>query len=112
MEIIRAALYIRVSTEEQVRDGYSLDAQKAHLIDEADRTSERIKFVFDRKVVESQVIGGALPMGYRRENGRLVINEKEAEIVRRVFELYIYRLEVDVRPLLNSRVCHLVSPLK
>ncbi|AVM68030.1 hypothetical protein C3V36_01360 [Lachnospiraceae bacterium oral taxon 500] len=89
MEIIRAALYIRVSTEEQVRDGYSLDAQKAHLIDEADRTSERIKFVFDRKVVESQVIGGALPMGYRRENGRLVINEKEAEIVRRVFKLYI-----------------------
>lgn len=190
MEIIRAALYIRVSTEEQVRDGYSLDAQKAHLIeyakkngyviadlyadegisarktykkrkefmrllsdveagkidlilfikldrwfrsvadyykvqevldahgvgwratteqydtttasgrlyvnirlavaqDEADRTSERIKFVFDRKVAESQVIGGALPMGYRRENGRLVINEEEAEIVRRVFELYI-----------------------
>ena len=29
--MVRAALYIRVSTEEQVREGYSVDAQKANL---------------------------------------------------------------------------------
>ena len=190
MDIIRAALYIRVSTEEQVREGYSLDAQKAHLMeyakkheysvvglyadegisarktykkrkafmkllsdveagkidiilfikldrwfrsvadyykiqeildthkvgwratmeqydtttasgrlyvnirlavaqDEADRTSERIKFVFERKVAESQIISGRLPIGYKIENNKLVIDEEGAAIVRRVFDLYL-----------------------
>ena len=190
MDIIRAALYIRVSTEEQVREGYSLDAQKAHLMeyakkheysvvglyadegisarktykkrkafmqllsdveagkidiilfikldrwfrsvadyykvqeildahkvgwratmeqydtttaggrlyvnirlavaqDEADRTSERIKFVFDRKVAENQIISGRLPIGYKIENNKLVIDEEGAAIVRRVFDLYL-----------------------
>ena len=31
MDIIRAALYIRVSTEEQVREGYSVEAQRDNL---------------------------------------------------------------------------------
>lgn len=31
--------------------------------------------------------GGGSPMGYKIENGRLVVNEKEAQVVRRVFEL-------------------------
>ena len=32
-KIIRAVLYIRVSSEEQVRHGYSLDLQKKRLIE-------------------------------------------------------------------------------
>lgn len=32
-KIIRTAIYIRVSTTEQARHGYSLDSQRAHLID-------------------------------------------------------------------------------
>ena len=35
MDIVRVALYIRVSTDEQVREGYSLEAQKAHLLEYA-----------------------------------------------------------------------------
>lgn len=190
MDIVRAALYIRVSTDEQVREGYSLEAQKAHLLeyakkngysvvglyadegitarksykkrkefmrlisdveagkidlilfikldrwfrsvadyykiqeildahgvgwratteqydtttasgrlyinirlavaqDEADRTSERIKFVFDRKVVESQIISGRVPLGYKVEDKRLVIDEAGAEVVRRAYDLYL-----------------------
>ena len=190
MDIIKAALYIRVSTEEQVREGYSLDAQKAHLLeyakkqeysvvglytdegisarksytkrpafmrllsdvesgkidiilfikldrwfrsvadyykaqeildahkvgwratleqydtttasgrlyinirlaiaqDEADRTSERIKFVFDRKVAESQIVSGRLTFGYKIENDKLVIDEDNAAIVRRIFDVYL-----------------------
>ena len=190
MDIIRAALYIRVSTDEQVREGYSLEAQKAHLLeyakkngysvvglyadegitarksykkrkefmrlisdveagkidlilfikldrwfrsvadyykiqeildaygvgwratteqydtttasgrlyinirlavaqDEADRTSERIKFVFDRKVAESQIISGRVPLGYKVEDKRLVIDEEGAEVVRRAYDLYL-----------------------
>jgi len=190
MDIIRAALYIRVSTDEQVREGYSLEAQKAHLLeyakkngysvvglyadegitarksykkrkefmrlisdveagkidlilfikldrwfrsvadyykiqeildaygvgwrstteqydtttasgrlyinirlavaqDEADRTSERIKFVFDRKVAESQIISGRVPLGYKVKDKRLVIDEAGAEVVRRAYDLYL-----------------------
>lgn len=190
MDIIRAALYIRVSTDEQVREGYSLEAQKAHLLeyakkngysvvglyadegisarksykkrkefmrlisdveagkvdlilfikldrwfrsvadyhkvqeileannvgwratteqydtttaggrlyvnirlavaqDEADRTSERIKFVFDRKVAESQIISGRVPLGYKKDGNKLVVDEEGAEVVRRIFDMYI-----------------------
>ena len=190
MDIIRAALYIRVSTDEQVREGYSLEAQKAHLLeyakkngysvvglyadegitarksykkrkefmrlisdveagkidlilfikldrwfrsvadyykiqeildaygvgwratteqydtttasgrlyinirlavaqDEADRTSERIKFVFDRKVAESQIISGRVPLGYKKDGNKLVIDEEGAEVVRRAYDLYL-----------------------
>lgn len=190
MDITRVALYIRVSTDEQVREGYSLEAQKAHLIeyaksknysvvglyadegisarksykkrkafmrllddveagkidlilfikldrwfrsvpdyykvqevleannvgwratmeqydttsangrlyinirlavaqDEADRTSERIKFVFDRKVTESEVISGRVPLGYKKEGKHLVIEEEGAELVRDVFSRYL-----------------------
>lgn len=188
-EIKRAALYIRVSTDEQAREGYSLEAQKGHLIkfakennyeivdiyadegvsarksyknrkefmrmiedvklkkidlilfikldryfrnigdyykiqeilekynvgwkatlenydtttangrfyvnirlsmaqDEADRTSERIKFVFENKVKKGEVISGSVPYGYKIENKRLVIDEEKAEVVRYVFKRY------------------------
>ncbi len=190
MDIVRVALYIRVSTEEQVHEGYSLEAQRKHLLeyakknnysvvdvyadegitarksykkrkefmrlisdvetgkidlilfikldrwfrsvadyhkiqevleannvgwratteqydtttaggrlyvnirlavaqDEADRTSERIKFVFERKVAENEIISGTIPLGYRVENKKLVIDEEGAEIVRFAFDTYL-----------------------
>lgn len=189
MDILRAALYIRVSSEEQVREGYSLDAQRENLIryakskgysivdiyadegitarkkytnrkefmrllsdvedgkidiilfikldrwfrnvadyykiqeildrnsvnwstttesydttnangrlyinirlavaqDESDRTSERIKFVFEKKVLDSEVIWGTPPLGYRIENKRIVIDEKEEDFVKLIFSSY------------------------
>lgn len=39
------------------------------------------------KAAQGGYSGGRAPMGYRVENGTLVVNEAEAEIVRRVFEL-------------------------
>lgn len=42
---IRAALYIRVSTEDQAREGYSLAVQKDYLIDFAKRQHWQIHFV-------------------------------------------------------------------
>ena len=190
MDITRVALYIRVSTDEQAREGYSLEAQKAHLVeyakknnysvvglyadegvtarksytkrkdfmrlisdveagkidlilfikldrwfrsvadyhkiqeileahnvgwratteqydttsangrlyvnirlavaqDEADRTSERIKFVFDRKVAESEIISGAIPLGYKKDGKYLAIDEDGAELVREIFNSYL-----------------------
>lgn len=189
MDIIRAALYIRVSTEEQVREGYSVDAQKENLKryaknkgytvvgiyadegitarkkytnrkefmrlledvendkidiilfikldrwfrnvgdyykiqeildrnnvgwtattenydtttangrlyvnirlavaqDESDRTSERIKFVFEKKIKDGEVVTGNPPFGYKIENKRLVKDESKVEFVEATFNLY------------------------
>lgn len=41
--------------------------------DEADRTSERIKAVFDSKREKNEPLGGTTPFGYRREGKILVI---------------------------------------
>lgn len=54
---------------------------------EADRTSERIKAVFDHKVIMGEAITGALPLGLKIENKRLVPDEN-AEAARAVFEHY------------------------
>lgn len=59
--------------------------------DEADRTSERIKFVFANKVQSGQVITGNMAFGYRIENKKLIIDPKDAEIVKDVFGYYLLR---------------------
>lgn len=190
MDIIRAALYIRVSTEEQVREGYSVEAQRDNLKryaknkgysvvgvyadegitarkkytnrkefmrllddveagkidiilfikldrwfrnvgdyykiqeilernnvgwtattenydtttangrlyvnirlavaqDESDRTSERIKFVFEKKVADGEAIWGLAPFGYKVENKKVVIDEDLYPIVVDIFEAFI-----------------------
>lgn len=57
--------------------------------DESDRTSERIKFVFENKVQRNEVVSGKVPLGYKIENKRLVIDDEKAEIVRDIFNQYI-----------------------
>ena len=56
--------------------------------DEADRTSERIKIVFDSKRAKNELPAGSLPKGYRREGKSIVLDEKTAPIVRAAFDLY------------------------
>lgn len=56
--------------------------------DESDRTSERIKFVFDNKVKRGEVISGKVPLGYKIENKRMVIDPETAEIARDIFQQY------------------------
>ena len=55
--------------------------------DEADRTSERIKTVFENKVTRGEVITGKTPIGYRIENKHLVPDE-QADIARDMFRHY------------------------
>ena len=57
--------------------------------DESDRTSERIKFVFNNMVKEGRVISGSTPVGYKIENKRAVVDENAAEIVKAMFDKYI-----------------------
>ena len=59
---------------------------------ESSQTSERLKFVFDSKVRNGDVINGRTPLGYdiKTIDGKkkLVINEEEAQIVRQLYDFY------------------------
>jgi len=57
--------------------------------DESDRTSERIKFVFDSKVKRGEVISGKVPLGYRIAEKRLCLDENTAPVVRDIFDRYL-----------------------
>ncbi|WP_312281176.1 recombinase family protein [Oscillibacter sp.] len=57
--------------------------------DEADRTSERIKVVFDNKKQRKEPVSGRVPYGYRIEGKRVVVDEEAAPAVRALFEEYL-----------------------
>ncbi len=56
--------------------------------DESDRTSERIKFVFDNKVKRGEVISGKTPLGYKIKDKRLSIDPQTAPIAQDIFRQY------------------------
>ena len=56
--------------------------------EEVRKISERVKFGFKRSVESGRVLGNSSIWGYSKENGRLIIDEKEAEIIRLIFNLY------------------------
>ena len=56
--------------------------------DEADRTSERIKAVFERKRQKGLVPTGTVPLGIRIEDGQYVPSD-DAQKVRDIFQTYI-----------------------
>ena len=64
---------------------FSLNIRLAMAQDEADRTSERIKFVFKNMVKEGRVISGVAPKGFKIVNKRPVVDEKMADVVRAAF---------------------------
>lgn len=56
--------------------------------EESRKTSERLKFGFRESVKKGTVLGNDSIWGYRKEKGKLVIVEEEAEMVRIIFDLY------------------------
>ncbi len=56
--------------------------------EESRKTSERLKFGFRESVKKGTVLGNDSIWGYRKEKGKLVIVEEEAEMVRTIFDLY------------------------
>ena len=56
--------------------------------DEVRKISERVKFGFKRAIEKGVVLGNNNLWGYRKDAGKLVIDEKEAEIVRLIFDMY------------------------
>ncbi len=56
--------------------------------DEVRKLSERVRWGHKRSIESGKVLGNNRIFGYDKEDGRLVINEPEAEMVRLIFELY------------------------
>ena len=56
--------------------------------DEVRKISERVKFGFKRAIEHGVVLGNNKIWGYEKRDGRLVIQEEEAEVVRTIFNLY------------------------
>lgn len=56
--------------------------------DELRKLSSRIRFGHQEAIKKNVVLGNSRIFGYRKENKRLVIDEKEAEMVRELFTLY------------------------
>ena len=56
--------------------------------DEADRTGERIKFIFEDKVQRGEVISGKVPLGYKIENKKMVVDPGTAPIAQAIFKQY------------------------
>lgn len=56
--------------------------------DEVRKISERVKFGFKRAVENGRVLGSSNIWGYDKDDGKLVINEKQAEMIRLIFDWY------------------------
>lgn len=56
--------------------------------DELRKLSSRVKFGHQQAIKSSVVLGNSRIFGYTKNGGKLVIDEKEAEMVRELFELY------------------------
>lgn len=57
--------------------------------DEADRTGERIKFIFQDKVQRGEVISGKVPLGYKIENKRMAVDPQTSPIAQDIFQKYL-----------------------
>ena len=56
--------------------------------DELRKLSSRVKFGHQQAIKDKVVLGNSRIFGYRKDGGRLVIDEEQAPMVRELFELY------------------------
>ncbi len=56
--------------------------------DEVRRLSERIKFGMKRSIKKGDLLGGNNLFGYIKKNRRLIVNEREAKIIEKIYRLY------------------------
>ena len=67
----------------------ALNIKLAIAQDESDRTSERIKFVFQNMVKEGRVISGSTPKGYKIVDKHVVLDETMVPLVKDAFQKFI-----------------------
>lgn len=56
---------------------------------ESAQTSERIKSVFKTKLQNKEIVSGKIPIGYKKEGKKLVIDEDKKQFVIDTFDYYI-----------------------
>ena len=56
--------------------------------EEVRKLSERVKFGMKRSIEKGRVLGNEIITGYKKHNGKLEIDEKEAEMIKIIFKLY------------------------
>jgi site-specific DNA recombinase len=56
--------------------------------EEVRKISERVRFGFKRAIEKGVVLGNDNIWGYQKNNGKLIIDEEEANIVRQIFDMY------------------------
>ncbi len=56
--------------------------------DEVRKLSERTKFGFKRSIEKGRVLGTDNIWGYKKDDGKLVIDEEESKVVKQIFEVY------------------------
>lgn len=56
---------------------------------EVENTSDHVNWTLQNKMEKGELVGQANPLGYDIVDGKLVVNEEEAEIVRYIFKRYL-----------------------
>ncbi len=67
--------------------------------DEVRKISERTKFGFKRAIDKGTVLGTDNIWGYKKDKGRLVIDEEEAKLVKLIFERYANDSKIGLKKL-------------
>jgi len=72
-----------------MKDEFSLTMHGMAAQDESISISKNVKWGYKKRMERGEFITNTAPYGYRMENGKLVINEGEADLVRRIFGMYL-----------------------
>lgn len=67
--------------------------------DEVRKISERTKFGFKRALEKGTVLGTDNIWGYKKDKGKLVIDEEEADLIRDVFDMYANDCKIGLKKL-------------
>lgn len=67
--------------------------------DEVRKISERTKFGFKRALDKGTVLGTDNIWGYKKDKGKLVIDKKEAEMIRKIYYTYANDTKIGLRKL-------------
>ena len=73
--------------------------------DEVRKLSERVRFGFRRAIEHGVVLGSSRIWGYQKQEGRLVVKEEEAQMVRLIFDLYANR-QMGIRAVAKYLTVH------
>ena len=68
---------------------FRLTIMASYAQEELRKISDRIKFGYQRSI-ESGKVAGCRLLGYKKNNGKLIIDKEESLIVKKIFEYYVY----------------------